>query len=50
MEEYNLRVEMDVKLEAHSLEDAAAALEDVFGPVELKDLDFIITKFVVKEL
>lgn len=49
MERYNLKVEMNVSLEAHSLEDAASALEDVFGPEELEDLDLTITKFVVSE-
>lgn len=49
MEKYNLRVEMDVSMDAHSLEDATSALEDVFGPGELSDLDLIITKFVVSE-
>ena len=49
MEKYNLKVEMDVSLEAHSLEDAASTLEDFFGPEELSDLDLTITKFVVSE-
>jgi hypothetical protein len=44
-----MRVEMNVSIEAHSLEDAASALEDVFGPAELSDLDLTITKFVVSE-
>jgi hypothetical protein len=49
MKTYPLEVCIQVEVPAHSLEDAKAAAEDLFGAGELEDFDINVTSFTVKE-
>lgn len=46
---YQLEVCIRLDVPAHSLEDAKAAAEDIFGAGELEDFDMNVTSFTVKE-